>query len=53
MNQSKIHLTHRPLGQSGEVGEDVSRHHVQAGLRQLQMNGLQRVVRLHHRVLIS
>ncbi len=42
-----------PLGQRGEVGEDVSRHHVQAGLRQLQMDGLERVVRLHHCVLIS
>ncbi len=40
-------------GQRGEVGEDVSRHHVQAGLRQLQMDGLERVVRLHHRVLVS
>lgn len=43
----------QPLGQSGEVGEDVSCHHVKTRLRQLQMNGLQPFVCLSHRVLIS
>lgn len=42
-----------PLGQRREVGEDVSGHHVQAGLGQLQVDRLQRVVGLHHRVLVG
>lgn len=42
----------RPLGHGGEVGEDVSSHHVQAGLCQLQVQVFQVVISLSHGVLI-
>lgn len=43
----------QPLRQCREVGKDISCHHVQTGLRQLQVDGLQALVCLSHRVLIS
>lgn len=43
----------QPLWQGGEVGEHISCHHVQTGLRELQVDSLQPLVCLGHCVLIS
>lgn len=47
-----LHL-HPPLGDSREVGEHISGHHVQTRLRELQVEGLQAVISLRHGALIS
>lgn len=43
----------QPLRQGREVGKDVSRHHVQTRLCELQVDGLQPLVGLSHRVFIG
>lgn len=43
----------KPLGQRWEVGKHISCHHVQTGLSELQVDGLQPLVCLSHRIFIS
>ncbi len=43
----------KPLGQGREVGKDISCHHVQTCLGELQVDGLQPLICLSHCIFIS
>ena len=43
----------QPFRQGREVGKDISRHHVQTGLSELQVDSFQPLVRLSHRIFIG